>query len=122
MNQPIRGPINMLITEAVKLNGSEIFAVLDPDAGGAATFSVALSPSGSPNATHWATRTYLEERTYNALKNMTVQQFKAYCDEIALERGRTPVLNVTAFKNGVVLDEGDFWDFVAAQGLKPINS
>lgn len=120
MSQPIRGPINIIITEAVKLNGSEIFAVLDPDAGGAATFSVALSPSGGANATHWATRTYLEDRTYNALKNMTVQEFKTYCDQIAAERGRAPVNNVTAFKNGAVLNEGDFWSFVEAQGLKPV--
>ena len=116
----LAGPINMIVTESVKLNSSEIFAILDPDTGGAATFSVALSPNGQANATHWAGRTYLEPRTYNALKNMDVTQFKAYCDMIADERGRPRVNNVTAFKNGVKLDEGDFWSFVEAQGLKPV--
>lgn len=120
--QPIRGPINIIVTAAVLANSSEIFGVLDPDSGGAATFSVALSPNGQANATHYGARTYLEERTYNALKNMSVAEFKTYCDMIAAERGRTPVLNVTAFKNGAVLDEGDFWSFVAAQNLKPIQS
>ena len=122
MTYQFLGPVNMIIAESVKNNSAEIFGVLDPDTGGAATFSVALSPSGNANATHYACRTYLEDRTYNALKNMNVTEFKAYCDQIAAERGRVAPNNVTAFKNGVVLDEGDFWSFVAAQGLKPINS
>lgn len=122
MSTALRGPVNMIIAESVKNNSAEIFGVLDPDTGGAATFSVALSPSGNANATHYACRTYLEDRTYNALKNMNVTEFKAYCDQIAAERGRVAPNNVTAFKNGVVLDEGDFWSFVAAQGLKLINS
>ena len=117
----LAGPINMIVTESVKLNSSEIFAILDPDTGGAATFSVALSPNGQANATHWAGRTYLEPRTYNALKNMTVSEFKAFCDMVADERGRPRVNNVTAFKNGVKLDEGDFWSFVASEGLQAVS-
>lgn len=122
MSTALRGPVNMIVQSSVLANSSEIFAVLDPDAGGAATFSVALSPNGQANATAYACRTYLEDRTYNALKNMSVSEFKTYCDEIAAERGRTAPNNVTAFKNGVVLDEGDFWSFVEAQGLKPVQS
>lgn len=119
---PYVGPINMIVTEAVKKNASDVFAILDPDAGGAATFSVALSPSGAANATHWGTRTYLEEATYNALKNMTVTEFKAYVDQVSTIRGRTPVGSVTAFKNGVMLDETtDFWSFATAQGLKAVS-
>lgn len=116
------GPVNMIITEAVKLNASDVFTILDPDTGGANTFSIALSPSGAANATHWGTRTFLEEETYNALKNMSVTQFKAYVDQVAAQRGRTPVGSVTAFKNGVMLDETmGFWDFAKAQGLKPVG-
>ena len=122
MSTALRGPVNMIIQESVKLQSGDIFGVLDPDTGGINTFSVALSPSGNANATHYACRTYLEDRTYNALKTMNVTEFKAYCDLIAAERGRVAPNNVTAFKNGVVLDEGDFWSFVEAQGLKPINS
>lgn len=116
------GPINMIVTEAVKKNASDVFTILDPDSGGSGTFSVALSPSGASNATHWGTRTFLEEATYTALKNMSVTQFKAYVDQIAIQRGRNPVGSVTAFKNGVALDEGAFWDFVTAQGLKPVQT
>ena len=122
MSTALRGPVNMIVQASVLANSSEIFAVLDPDTGGAATFSVALSPSGNANATAYGCRTYLEDRTYNALKNMNTTEFKAYCDQIAAERGRVAPNNVTAFKNGVVLDEGDFWSFVEAQGLKPVNS
>lgn len=114
------GPLNMIVTEAVKKNASDVFAILDPDAGGAATFSVALSPSGAANATHWGTRTYLLQETYDALKNMSVTEFKAYVDQVSAERGREPFGSVTAFKNGVAMDEGDFWQFVTAQGLKPV--
>lgn len=121
MSTALRGPVNMIIAESVKNNSAEIFGVLDPDTGGAATFSVALSPNGQANATHYACRTYLEDRTYVALTTMNTTQFKAYCDQIAVERGRVAPNNVTAFKNGVVLDEGDFWSFVEAQGLKPVQ-
>jgi len=84
---------------------------------------VALSPSGQANATHWGTSTYLEQRTYDALTTMNVTEFKAYCDMIALERGRVAPNNVTAFKNGVVIGQvGEwFWDFATANGLKPVQ-
>jgi hypothetical protein len=113
----------MILSEATLANSSEIFAVLDPDAGGAATFSVALSPSGAANATHWGCSTYLEQRTYDALTAMNTTQFKAYCDQIAAERGRVAPNNVTAFKNGVVIGNvGEwFWDFATAEGLKPVQ-
>jgi hypothetical protein len=113
----------MILPESVKNNSAEIFYVLDPDAGGAKTFSVALSPSGAANATHWGCSTYLEQRTYDALTTMNTTQFKAYCDQIAAERGRVAPNNVTAFKNGVVIGQvGEwFWDFATAEGLKPVQ-
>jgi len=121
--QPMIGPVPMILPESVKLQSSEIFFVLDPDAGGAATFSVALSPSGAANATHWGCSTYLEQRTYDALTTMNTTQFKAYCDQVAAERGRVTPNNVTAFKNGVVIGQvGEwFWDFATANGLKPVQ-
>ena len=121
MSTALRGPVNMIVQASVLANSSEIFGVLDPDTGGAATFSVALSPNGQANATHYACRTYLEDRTYVALTTMNTTQFKAYCDQIAAERGRVAPNNVTAFKNGVVLDEGDFWSFVASEGLQAVS-
>ena len=124
MSQPMIGPVPMILPESVKNNSAEIFYVLDPDAGGAKTFSVALSPSGAANATAWGCSTYLEQRTYDALTTMNTTQFKAYCDMIAAERGRVAPNNVTAFKNGVVIGQvGEyFWDFAKAQGLKPVES
>ena len=121
--QPMIGPVPMILAESVKNNSAEIFYVLDPDAGGAQTFSVALSPSGAANATHWGCSTYLEQRTYDALTAMNTTQFKAYCDQIAAERGRVAPNNVTAFKNGVVIGNvGEwFWDFATAEGLKPVQ-
>lgn len=115
------GPFNLLVPAGVLQNSSDVFTILDPDSGGAATFSVRLSASGAEPATYFGARTFLEEATYNALKNMTVTQFKAYVDQVAAQRGRTPVGSVTAFKNSLLMNEGsDFWAFVTAQGLRPI--
>lgn len=114
------GPLNLIVPEGVLKNSSDVFTILDPDSGGASTFSVALSSDGSSPATHYGTRTFLEEATFNALQNMTVQEFKAYVDEVATLRGREPVGSITAFKNSAMIDEGDFWSFAAANGLRPV--
>lgn len=117
------GPIALIVTEASLLNSSEVFNVIDEDDGGAATFSVQLSPNGQANATHWACYTYLRPDVEAALRNMTTTQFKAFVDAKAAERGRTAPNNVTAFKNSLAMGVagGDFWAFVAAQGLKPVE-
>lgn len=119
-----RGPFAMVIPNGVYKNGSDIFAILDPDSGGAQTFSVALSNDGGVTTTHWGTYTGLEEETYLALTTMTVQQFKAYVDQAQVKRGRTAVGSVTAFKNNLqISSEGaDFWAFVAALGLVTSNT
>lgn len=115
------GPINMIVSEAIKKNSSDVFSILDPDSGGAETFSVALSPSGGANATHWGTRTHLEEETLNALTTMNIPEFKAYVDQVSTVRGRTPLGSVTAFKNGVTLDQTmGFWEFATSQGLQAV--
>lgn len=113
------GPYNLIIPVGVLKNGSDVFNILDPDSGGADTFSVKLSADGNEPTTYYGTRTYLTADTYNALKNMTVTQFKAYVDQLAAQRGRTPVGSVTAFKNALLIGgpETDFWTFAQQNGL-----
>ncbi len=115
------GPFNLLIPEGVKQNSSDVFNILDRDTGGAATFSVRLSADGQMPITHWAARTYLEEPTANALFTMTVQDFKTYVDQMAVVKGRTPVGSITAFKGALIHGQGDFWAFVASQGLQLVS-
>jgi hypothetical protein len=95
------GPYVMVVSNGVLQNSSDVFTVLDPDSGGAATFSVPLSPNGLPPITDWACRTHVDAATLNALQNMNVTDFKAYVDQVAAVRGRQPVGSVTAFKNNV---------------------
>jgi hypothetical protein len=115
------GPYNLIITEAALLNSSDIFGILDPDSGGAKTFSVMLSPSGQANATHWGCSTLLEESTVEALQNMSVTEFKDFVNSIATQRGRNQISSAIAFKNNLQMDNTmDFWSFVESIGLKPV--
>lgn len=122
------GPYNLVVSNGVLQNSSDVFTILDPDSGGAATFSVKLSANGQLPVTHWGARTLLQPETLNALQNMDVTQFKAYVDQVAATRGRTPVGSVTAFKNAVVIStlDANFHTFIAsltqfgAQGLKVV--
>lgn len=118
------GPITMIVTEAALVNSGEVFNVLDDDTGGTKTFSVALSPNGQAQATHWAARTYLQPDVENALRNMTTTQFKAFVDAKAAEKNRVAPLNVTAFKNSLVMSAvgADPWAFIAAQGLQIVQT
>jgi hypothetical protein len=111
------GPFNLVIPTGVLKNASDVFYILDPDVGGANTFTVPLSADGLDPPTYWACRTLLEEGTYNAMTNMTTQEFKTYVDELSVIRGRTPVGSVTAFKNSVQIDSGNFRAFIASLGL-----
>lgn len=115
------GPFALIISAGVLKNGSDVFNILDPDSGGAASFTVALSASGVAPATHYGANTFLEEGTITALKGSNTA-FKAYVDQMAAERGRTPVGSITAFKGSLLMGEqgGNFWDFVAANGLKRV--
>lgn len=114
------GPYNLIIPNGIKQNGSDVFNILDPDSGGSATFSVPLSANGQNPPTYWGARTYLEEATVNALQNMDTTQFKAYVDQVQVQRGRAAVGSITAFKNALLMSQGDFWAFVTANGLQPI--
>lgn len=115
------GPYSLVVPAGVLQNSSDVFNILDPDSGGASTFSVRLSADGNEPATYFGARTLLESATYDALVNMTVTQFKAYIDQLSAQRGRTPVGSVTAFKNSLQIGPPDFWTFVASLGLKPIT-
>jgi hypothetical protein len=122
-DRAVIGPLCMIVTEAAKLNSGEVFNVLDRDEGGTKTFSVALSPSGAANATHWAAYSYLDADVEDALRNMDVTQFKAFVDMKAAERGRVAPNNVTAFKNSLQMSQAGAnpWAFIAAQGLQIVQ-
>src|SRR6478736_4894146 len=111
------GPFCLVISNGVKQNGSDCWAVLDPDSGGAATFSVALSPNGALPVTHWACRTPLEQATYDALTTMSTTQFKDYVNSLAITRGRGQVSGA-AFKNNLSISaaNANFNTFIASLG------
>ena len=115
-------PVCLVISNGVYQNSSDVFGIIDPDSGGASTFTVKLSANGQEPVSHWATRTQLEVSAYDALKTMNTTQFKAYVDAKALEYGRQPVGSITAFKNNVQIseDDADFWQFIAGLGLQRI--
>jgi hypothetical protein len=130
------GPYALIVPNGVIQNSSDVFYILDPDTGGAATFSVKLSATGLAPVTYWGAYTMLTEDVYNALVNMTTQQFKTYIDQLAVVRGRTPVGSVTAFKSSIIVrdtvpvDDGqggtinvpaDFWQIIASLGLQRIT-
>ena len=117
-------PFILVIDNGVKQNSSDVFNILDPDSGGGNTFSVGLSATGIAPATSWACRTPLETATYNALKNMTVTQFKTYVDGLQVQRGRTAIGSVTAFKNNIrIYDAGQtFAQVLALEGLQRVDT
>lgn len=131
------GPYALIVPTGVLKNSSDVFGILDPDSGGAATFSVKLSANGLEPPTHYGAYTLLEEATYNALVNMTTTQFKAYLDTLADSRGRTRLESSVAFKNAVVVRNtttvpnpqggtmevpATFWQIVADLGLKRVET
>jgi hypothetical protein len=115
-------PVCLVISNGVYQNSSDVFGIIDPDSGGANTFTVKLSANGQEPVSHWACRTQLEVSAYDALKNMNTTEFKAYVDAKALEYGRQPIGSITAFKNNVQIsaDDADFWQFIAGLGLQRI--
>lgn len=114
---------NLVISNGVYKNASDVFNVLDDDTGGANTFTVKLNTSGleADPVTHWACRTPLLPAVHNALVNMSTAEFKAFVDEQALLKGRAPVGSVTAFKSSLQISEGDFWQFIASLGLQIVQ-
>jgi hypothetical protein len=115
-------PVCLVISEGVFQNSSDVFGIIDPDTGGANTFTVKLEQISDPTKIFWGCRTQLEVSAYNALKNMGNTEFKAYVDTKAAEYGRQPIGSITAFKNNVQIsdDDADFWQFIAGLGLQRI--
>lgn len=114
------GPYILIISNGVKKNASDVLNILDPDSGGANTFTVPLNASGDPlqPIDFWGAYTMLEPSTVTALTTYTTTQLKAYVDELAIIRGRTPVGSITAFPNSLQMQLGDPWGFFITLGLK----
>lgn len=113
----------LVISNGVFQNSADVFNILDADTGGRNTFSVRLSNDGGPTLTHWAAYTTLATETYDALKNMNTTQFKAYVDQMAAQKGRTPAGSITAFKGSLQMSAANAnpWDYIASLGLAPWN-
>ncbi len=120
------GRYAIVVSNGVLKNSSDVFHILDPDVGGAETFSVPLNASGDPadDVTHWGAYSPLPVEVRDALLFMSTQEFKTYIDQRAQELGREPVGSVTAFQNDVQFSEedGNFWDFIASLGLQRVQS
>lgn len=114
--------IALVIPDGQKANANATWAVLDPDSGGSATFSVPLSASGIGPATHWGTSTQLQQATYDALATMTSTQFKTYVNGLAGQRNRATVASV-GFKSSLSIDTAaiGFYAYIASLGLKRIE-
>lgn len=115
------GPFPMVVANGVLQNSSDVFHLLDPDSGGAATFSVPLIEIGQTGEpTHWAANTVLQAETHNALTTMSTSEFKDFVNSKADEFGREPIGSVTAFQNNVQigsLRENPF-EFIESLGLE----
>lgn len=120
------GPYILVVSSGVLANSSDVFGILDPDSGGASTFTVPLSANGQLPASDWACRTHLKAETHNALTSMNTTQFKAYVDQVAASYTppRTTVGSVTAFKNNVRISAlgADPSAYLASLGLQRIES
>jgi hypothetical protein len=114
--------VAMVIPTGVKKNGSDVFNILDPDSGGAATFSVPLSVDGAAPATYWAAYSPLLQSAFDALTQMSTVDFKTYIDSEAARLGRTPAGSITAFKTSLQMSApgADFYAFIASIGLKRV--
>lgn len=110
---------SLVIPNGVRQNGADCWAVLDPDSGGAKTFSVALEEIADPTKTWWGTLTPLEVETYEALTTMSTTTFKDYVNSLAVERERGQVSGA-AFLNSLEIGGPDFWGFIASMGLQRV--
>lgn len=112
--------VAIIIPANVKPDTDAIFSILDPDVGGADSFTVPLSSDGGKSITHWATYTRLIQESYTALTTFSNNAFKNYVDSVKPDNS-VPLGRVQSFKQNVRIGaEGqDFWEFVAAQGLVP---
>jgi hypothetical protein len=111
---------NLLVSAEHKSIAEDVGRIIDPDLGGAFTFSVGLSSDGNEPATHYACRTYLSEQTHQALTQLDAAQLKVLLDQMATDRGRDPVGDIAGWPYSLVIDDGDFYQFIQTQGLQVI--
>lgn len=122
------GRYAIIVSNGVLKNSSGVFHILDPDTGGAETFSVPLNSTGDPadDITHWGAYSPLPVDVRDALMFMSTTEFKAYVDERAAsyDSPRDPVGSVTAFYDDVQFSAEDesFWTFIADLGLQRVQS
>ncbi|MEF3074114.1 hypothetical protein V2P20_03660 [Methylobacter sp. Wu1] len=111
-----------IVEDAFVANARDITRVLDPDSGGAETFQVPLSSDGQPPVTHWAAGLELSEGLLTILKTYTASEFKVYLDNLAAERGREPIAEVTAFPDHIrIYDDGrSHWEVFAVESLQRV--
>ncbi|SDH27193.1 hypothetical protein [Nitrosomonas sp. Nm132] len=111
---------NLLVSAEHKSIAEDVGRIIDPDVGGAFTFSVRLSSDGQEPATHYACRTYLREQTHQALTQLDAAQLKVLLDQMAADRGRDPVGDIAGWPYSLVIDDGDFYQLIQTQGLQLI--
>lgn len=111
---------NLLIAAEHKSIAEDVGRIIDPDVGGSFTFSVRLSSDGNEPATHYACRTYLSPETHQALTQLDATQLKALLDQMAVNRGREQVGDISGWPHSLVVDDGDFYQFIAGQNLEVV--
>ena len=111
-----RAPI--IIPDGAKNNADAVFSILDPDSGGAASFSSPVALLGNPLLrVGWASYSQMEQETFDALTGLSNNAFLSYVNALATERGRLAVGSVLQFKNAAIVGvpgEG-FWEFLTTK-------
>lgn len=133
------GHYPLVISDAVKQNANACWDLIDPDSGGYATFSVSLSPSGAPNATHWGTYTQLDVECLEALQGRasapdpvtgavtytpyTNAEFTAFLQARSTKLGRPMPNNPGQFRAQFAMgsEYQNFDPFLTERGLKRIK-
>lgn len=119
--------VAIIIPAKEKPDADAVFGTLDPDVGGANSFTVALTSNGN-TLSDWGAYSRMTQDSYNALTTMDNNQFKNYLDSLPdpvdangdpAPELRPTLGQVQSFKQNVILGaEGqDFWEVVAANGL-----
>lgn len=111
---------NLLIAAEHKSIAEDVGRIIDPDSGGTFTFSVRLSSDGQEPATHYACRTFLSQETHQALTQLDAAQLKSFLDQMALDRGRETVGDIGGWPYSLIVDDGDFYQFIAGQNLEVV--
>lgn len=111
----------IVIPAAAQARAAQVLDVLDPDMGGALTFSVALSATGAEPATHYGCAGVVDVQ---AMREQAAAAFRTWIDAQADEKGRKRPGSLSGFKTAVKIsrDEQDFDDFIFSLGLRRVVS